>query len=520
MLPSLLVAACFGLLAVGVALLGSASSVRRPERPKRRRYQWPAIAVPSGLCVFALLKAQAIREKIGELMDRVQAIADLADGRDLTAEEKGEVDSILGSGKKGAPDYKPGQIDALERDLERAEKLEARAAELAQGRRVPTQRSDGPGTSPDPDDDTPRVARVRIPIAAQYRYGRLKAFTGPHAERSAYLAGQFFLATLFRNSRAAQWCQQFGVATSFQAALSEGADSSGGFLVPGEVEQAIIDLRETYGVFRRRAQIVPMGRDTKTQPIRNSGVTAAWVGENDEITASDKAWRQLNLVARKLAALTRYSTELGEDATISIGDDLTKEFAYAFAVAEDQAGFIGDGTSTYGHQTGIRNALAAGSIHTAVAGNTAFSTLDMDDFEAVCGKLPELPGIQPAWYISKPGYWNSMVRLMAAQGGTTWEKTATGQVVPMFLGYPVEYTHVLPTALTAQVSTQLCYFGDLAMGAMLGNRRGLTIQISDQRYFEFDQIGIKGCERVNVVVHSTGDASNPGCIVALKTPAN
>lgn len=491
-----------------------------------------ALDCVSSFFVLALLSVKAIREKIAELTDRAQAIVDLAaaDNRDLTAEERTEIDGILGSGKKGDVGYKPGKIDALESDLERAEKLEARQAQLATRRDTAGggsplyQRSDGTlnPRSPQHDaDDLPRVARVRIPSAAQYRYGSLRAYRGAHADQSAYLAGQFFLATLYRNAKAAQWCKDFGIDVSFQAALSEGADSAGGFLVPVEVEQAIIDLRETYGVFRRKARVVPMGRDTKTQPVRSSGITASWVGENSEISAGDKAWQQLNLVARKLAALTRYSSELSEDATISIGDDLTKEFAYAFAVAEDQAGFLGDGSATYGHQTGLKNAIGAGSTYDAIAGNLAFGTLDMADFLAVVGKLPEFPGIQPAWYISKPGYWNSMVRLAAAAGGTTWEKTAEGQMTPMFLGYPVEYTHVLPTALTDTASTIMAYFGDLALAALLGNRRGMTIQISDQRYFEYDQIGIKGTSRVNVVtVPQVAHASVAGPIIALKTPAS
>jgi HK97 family phage major capsid protein len=97
--------------------------------------------------------------------------------------------------------------------------------------------------------------------------------------------------------------------------------------------------------------------------------------------------------------------------------------------------------------------------------------------------------------------------------------TAEGQMVPMFLGYPVEYVHVMPKALTDQASTILAYFGDLAMAAMLGNRRGLTIQLSDQRYFEFDQMGIRGTSRVNVVISAPGTASEAGPVVALQTPA-
>ena len=54
--------------------------------------------------------------------------------------------------------------------------------------------------------------------------------------------------------------------------------------------------------------------------------------------------------------------KLDFDAIISVGDDLTREMAYAFAVKEDACGFLGDGTSTYGHMTGVKNAIAASGI--------------------------------------------------------------------------------------------------------------------------------------------------------------
>lgn len=514
------------ILILSVAVCLGLCLAAMPSRPaKRRKYQWPEIVVPRGMAVWAKANPKALREKIAELTDRVTAITDLAEAekRELTVEDKTEIDGILGKGKKGEAGYQAGQIDALEVELERAEKIEAQVAKLAQGRAGGSlfQRAGQPidggfGF----DEEAPRVARVRIPLAAQFRYGTLKAYKGRDAERSAYLAGNFFLATLFGNTRAQKWCKDFGVDCNFQNSLSEGTDSAGGFLVPTEVEQAVIDLREQYGVFRRNAAIVPMARDTKTQPVRASGPTATWVGENQEITGSDKAWKQLNLVARKLASMVRYSKELAEDATISIGDDLTREFAYAFAVAEDQAGFIGDGTATYGHQVGLKNIIGSASIHEALAGNTAFGTLDLADFVACVGKLPDIPGLDPAWYISKPGAFNSMVNLMAAAGGNDWETLENGRRVRLFLGYPIEYVHVMPKALTATPSTILAYFGDLRMAAILGNRRGLEVTVSDQRYWEFNQIGIMGTQRCTVAtVPQVASTTEAGPIIALKTPA-
>ena len=491
----------------------------------RRKHLMPTLRRPHGYTVLALLSPKAIREKIAELTDRVQAIVDTATGenRDLTTEERTEVDGILGVGKAGETGHKPGKLDALEADLERAEKLEARQAQLAaaraggDGTRL-LQRSDGPGSGSPAAAELPLSARIRIPLASQYRYGRLRAFTGPRADERAFIAGQFWAATLFRNKRSMEWLQQHGLAV--QAALEESSDSVGGFLVPVEVEQAIIDLREEYGVFRREARVMPMARDTKQQPVRNSGLTAYFVDEGAEITASDKAWTQVNLTARKLAALCKYSNELAEDAIISIGDDLTREIAYAFAVKEDACGFLGDGTSTYGHMTGIVNALAAGSVYTAITGNTAFSTLDLADFEAMVGKLPMYPGIRPKWFISQAGWAASMMRLADAAGGNTMAMLAEGPT-RMFLGYPVVISQSMNSTLTAQTSTPgLVHFGDLQMGAILGSRRGMTIAISSDRYFEYDQIGIRGVSRFDINIHSRGTSSVPGCILSLTTPGS
>jgi HK97 family phage major capsid protein len=93
---------------------------------------------------------------------------------------------------------------------------------------------------------------------------------------------------------------------------------------------------------------------------RASGVTAYYVGENASITESQKGWDQITLTAKKLACLTRISTELAEDAAINVADDLAREMAYALATAEDTAGWNGDGSSTYAGITGVKTKFVAG----------------------------------------------------------------------------------------------------------------------------------------------------------------
>jgi HK97 family phage major capsid protein len=125
-------------------------------------------------------------------------------------------------------------------------------------------------------------------------------------------------------------------------------------LVPEEMMNEIIVLRETYGVFRKECRVVPMGRDTLNWPRRTGGLTAYFMARRRRITESSASFDNVNLTAKKLGALTKLSTEIAEDAVINIADYIVDEIAYAFASKEDDCGFNGDGTSTYGGMTGPR----------------------------------------------------------------------------------------------------------------------------------------------------------------------
>ncbi len=463
--------------------------------------------------------SKVVREEIAALYDRVQAVIDIAAGesRDLSAEEKTEIDGIQGSGKPGEAGYNAGQIGKLESDLARLEKVEARQTELLKARGVkPTQ-----ATEEDEPSDKPRASTIAIPRAAAFRgTGKLKAFKGEHGDREAYLSGMWILGTLGRNERAAKWCKDHGVDVTFRGAMSESSNTLGGFLVPEEMEQRIIDLREQYGVFAGEAYSTTMSSDTKSVPRRASGLTAYFVAEAGTITASDKGWDRVSLVAKKLACLARYSSEVSEDSIINLADDLAGEMAYAFAKKEDECGFIGDGTSTYGGIVGVTNAVAAGSIYTAISGNTGFETLDLADFEAMVGKLPQYAENGAKWYISKAGYAASMMRLIDAAGGNTSAQLQGGPSAREFLGYPVVISQVLNSTLGADVSANKLLFGNLKMAATMGRRRGMSVDMADQLYFTTDELAIRGTERFDINVHEVGTASIAGPILVLATPGS
>lgn len=452
-----------------------------------------------------MLNIKALREELQELGDRGEAILAVAkkEDRDLTPDENKEILAIYGEGDD------QGKVGVLQKKIAQAEKIiEAQKSIAAQ-----RARNEGLGEERNPTGE-PQAKRITVPARAKSTT-KLVAYKGSeNGLEDAYASGQFLMATLVGNQSSRQWCQDHGIL----AAHSTGDNTKGGFTVPEPLENALIRLVEERGVFRRNARVWPMASGSVMIPRRAGGFTTYFVGENSAGTPSDMSFDQIKLEAKKLMTLTQVSSELNEDTIIALAELVTTEIGYAFADKEDQCGFNGDGTSTYGGILGLKGALAAGSIQDAATGNDSALTLDLADFEALIGKLPQFPGIMPKFYVHSAVYWASMARLMDAAGGNTVENLGNGPV-RSFLGYPVEFVQVLPSTTGTLASTNLLYFGDLSMACTMGSRRGAEIATDSSVYFTSDAIAIRATERFDINVHERGTASTAGPMLALKTAA-
>lgn len=335
----------------------------------------------------------------------------------------------------------------------------------------------------------------------------------------------------FRFPNATRFCNEQGMIVH-----SEGSSDTSGahLLVPAEFRMDLIDLKESRGVVRRLFGRVPMMRDTLTIPRRASGLTAYAVGENDAGTESSMGLNDINLTAKKWMVISRMSKEFDEDTAVSFGDILAGEIAYAFSDKEDEAGINGDGTSTYHNIVGVRTRLqdvdGAGTNSaglTTGAGNL-YSELTLANFETVAGNLP-LYADTPStvWICHKVFYFTVMKRLELASGGVSAMEVSTGNNArrprPLFLGYPVEFSQVMPSS---EANSQVCcLFGDFNQGAKFGDRRQDEIEFDDtvviggQSVWERDQIAVKGTERMDINVHEYGSSSAAGSIVGLETAA-
>jgi HK97 family phage major capsid protein len=308
-----------------------------------------------------------------------------------------------------------------------------------------------------------------------------------------------------------------------KALMSSNDDGAGGILVPLEVRNDIIRLVEEYGVARKHCFVVPMKSDTLSYPRRTSGVTISYVGEATETastpTGTTVGTDSIQLVLRKTKALVKIPQDLISDSSVALADLVAREIALEQARVEDTALFNGDGTSTYGGQVGVLNHVNTANTYTAATGNTAFSTLDVDDFIGTVAQVPAYALGNAKWYISAAGFAAAMQRLAYAAGGNTVQNI-TGGTGFSFLGYPVVISQVLNSTLSAQASAKVAVFGDLSMGCLFGSRDDLMVETNASAEWVHDRVLIKGTTRWNVVCHSFDSASTAGPVSVLKLAAS
>lgn len=443
-----------------------------------------------------------LQAKIAAEVARAEAISAIAheEDRELSDEETAEIDAII------AKDA--GSVAKLEKQLEREQRIvDLAIKKMAEGGEF---------------DTNGEAKSFKVPASAK-RHGQLRAFKGEDAEKDAYLSGQFLLATLGGNESARTWCMDHGV--QIRAAHSTDVNTKGGFLVPDPLEAAIIRQVENYGVFRQNVGMVwPMPGGALKVPKRNGGFTSYYVGENSAITASDMAFSQVSLAANKLAVLTQVSSELLEDSVIALADLIANEFAYKFAYEEDNAGFNGDGTSTYGGIVGLKSALLDSAVVTTATNIDTPAELTIATIHDAMGKLAQYPGVMPKWYMHSSIWSNAFERLAVAAGGNDTQTYAAG-MGRSFLGYPVVFAQVLPNgASTDDLSGEIfAYFGDISMTCAMGQARGVTLSSDSSVYFTSDALALKATERYDIVCHDVGTSTSTdqaGAMVALKFNAS
>jgi HK97 family phage major capsid protein len=95
---------------------------------------------------------------------------------------------------------------------------------------------------------------------------------------------------------------------------------------------------------------------------------------------------------------------------------------------------------------------------------------------------------------------------------------------PTLFGIPISFVQNMPSATAA--SRTLAVLGDLSKGVAFGDRRGVTVEVSDQVKFIEDALTFKATERYAFNAFDVGNVTAtvadqvPGSLIVLQAAAS
>lgn len=341
-------------------------------------------------------------------------------------------------------------------------------------------------------------------------HSQVRAFTGPGSEFVAEKCGHW-LKALAGSSKSRDWCVSNTMPLHVKA-QSEGADQYGGYLVPQELDKAILSIRDTVGA-ARTGDVRLATSDNKVVPRRNGAATASYVAEGAVIPESTLDFGAVEFTSKKLAILLRSSVELWDDPAPDLAEYIAQEAGWAFAAAEDDAAFNGTGTSAYGGMTGLSTALTGlQSSIAAASGRDTYLTIDQTDLGNLMGGVLATAIPNAKWYISAVGFAQCFCRLASAGSGLV--QFPDGRI--HYLGFPVVFSTKFPNSTGSLAGLPMMWFGNLKQSLTLAERNiGLVIATSFDRSRETFQVLVRCARRIHLISHDLGDSSTYGSLAML-----
>jgi HK97 family phage major capsid protein len=259
---------------------------------------------------------------------------------------------------------------------------------------------------------------------------------------------------------------------------------AGGFAVnPAPLFAEIFVLVEQYGAARRYFRQVSMLTDSIKLSSVATKVVAYWTLQNGRIKASDLGLSQDTLTVAKLAGITVWTSELDEDQAISLLPIIIDAFAESIAHEEDKAAFFGDGTATYGSQTGWLNDV--GTVVGMAAGKTAFGDVSIDDFKSLRDAVRKSHRQGALFFLGA-----EIVSILEGKKNLQGDyqfRSPTGTLPAMLWGYPIADVDGVAVFddLASAVGTRFAIFGN-PKNRLFGSRREKEVTVATEAVIQAD----------------------------------
>jgi len=269
-------------------------------------------------------------------------------------------------------------------------------------------------------------------------------------------------------------------------ALSVGVDTSGGYLVPEEFANELVQALHEQNIFRQIARIVSTSHEKLKVPVATAAGTASWIEENEVIPESESTFSQITLNAYKLGTMMRTSSELVEDSAFNIQAYIAQEFARRIGAREEEAFCVGDGD---GKPTGVFTAAGGAPVGATAA---SASLINFDDVINLFYSLKPPYRIRAA-FVTNDTVMKLLRKVKDNSGQYIWQPSVKESTPDTILGRPVYTSPYVPDITAGSLSLA---FGDFTY-YWVADRRDIRFKVLNELYAERDQIGFFATERVD-----------------------
>lgn len=139
--------------------------------------------------------------------------------------------------------------------------------------------------------------------------------------------------------------EQYGENHPVTRALITSAGASGGFIVPPDYMNEIIELLRPLAVVRAAGpRVIPMPRGTMTLPGQASAASASYGNEVSKIASSQQSLNQIVASFKKLRTLVPVSNDMMRYADPAVDAFVRDDLVKVTALRQDLAFILGDGT--------------------------------------------------------------------------------------------------------------------------------------------------------------------------------
>lgn len=371
--------------------------------------------------------------------------------------------------------------DRLTNEIERQERHEARAAENSRVDRtgvVPANRA--PGSL----DDATSDERYQAVFGSFLREG----VNGLNPDDQALMRSNF---------------------STIQNAAGVGTGSAGGYLVPPEFRNTLVETMKWYGPMLQLAEVVntDSGANLPWPTNDDTANVGAILAENTQMAEQDVSLGQASIDAYMYySKLVRVSYQLMQDSGINFDSWLARKLGERIGRILNQHFTTGTGTS---QPDGIVTSATVGVTGTgsfASTGGISYANL-VDIVESLD---PAYGGGDGLRWMMHQTVRKALRKLTDTQNRPLWETSVQVGAPDSLLGYPISLNNDMATLAT---SSKSLLFGNIREAYLVRLVTGVNLLRLNERYADYLQVGFASYQRAD------GTMQNANAVRVFQTTA-